>query len=82
MGHLSVLLGTDRGELFYLADAVYLLRALHEDRLPWRTHDDAQSLESMRQIREYASANPRTELVPCHDPEVWERFARRDEAPA
>jgi glyoxylase-like metal-dependent hydrolase (beta-lactamase superfamily II) len=74
-GHRSVLLRTTAGEVFYLADAVYTLRNLHDDVLPWRTHDDGASRASMERIRTYARDHPDTDLIPCHDPEVWDRVA-------
>lgn len=70
-GHVSVLLATPEGPLFYLADAVYTLRNLWEDALPWRTTDDEASLDSMAQIRAYARAHPDVPLIPTHDAAAW-----------
>ena len=75
VGHFSVLVETGKGPVFLLGDAVYTLRNLHEDRLPWRTASDQDSLASMRQLRAYAEAHPDVPLIPSHDPEVWDAFA-------
>jgi N-acyl homoserine lactone hydrolase len=74
-GHLSVLFAGDDGPVLYLADAVYTLRNLREDVLPWRTADDEASRRSLAEIRAYAEAHPGVPLVPTHDPEVWDRLA-------
>lgn len=71
VGHFSVLVETTKGPVFLLGDAVYTLRNLHEDRLPWRTASDQDSLASMRQLRAYAEGQPDVPLIPTHDPEVW-----------
>jgi N-acyl homoserine lactone hydrolase len=72
VGHFSVLVQTTKGPVFLLGDAVYTLRNLHEDRLPWRTASDQDSLDSMRQLRAYAEGHPDVPLIPSHDPEVWD----------
>jgi N-acyl homoserine lactone hydrolase len=74
-GHLSVLFAGDDGPVLYLADAVYTLRNLREDVLPWRTADDEASRRSLAEIRAYAEAHPDVPLVPTHDPKVWDRLA-------
>ena len=63
-----------RGAL--LGDAVYTLRNLREDVLPWRTADDDASLETMRELRAYAAAHPDVPLVPTHDAEAWGRLGQ------
>jgi N-acyl homoserine lactone hydrolase len=70
--HLSVLAETDRGPVFLLGDVVYTLRNLREDLLPWRTHDDDASLQSMAEVRAYARAHEDVRLVPTHDGDAWD----------
>jgi N-acyl homoserine lactone hydrolase len=77
VGHLSVLVQTRQGPVFLLGDAVYTLRNLQEDLLPWRTADDEASERSMRQLRAYARAHPHVPLIPTHDAEVWSRQPAR-----
>lgn len=72
VGHLSVLVETERGAVFVLGDAVYTLRNLHEDILPWRTADDDASSDSMRQLRAYAAKHPGVPLIPTHDAQAWD----------
>jgi glyoxylase-like metal-dependent hydrolase (beta-lactamase superfamily II) len=74
-GHFSVLV-EDR--VLLLGDAVYTLRNLHEDRLPWRTHSDEASRATMRELRAYAAAHPDVPLIPTHDAEVWERVGEAE----
>jgi glyoxylase-like metal-dependent hydrolase (beta-lactamase superfamily II) len=75
VGHLSVLVRTAEREVLIVGDALYTLRNLREDHLPWRTADDDRYRESMARIREYAGAHPDAELIPTHDAEVWDRIA-------
>ena len=79
-GHLSVLVATEDGPVFVLGDAVYTLRNLREDILPWRTFSDEASDASMRQIRAYARRHPEVPLIPTHDAGVW-REMLGDQAP-
>jgi N-acyl homoserine lactone hydrolase len=72
--HLSVLVQSGRGPVFLLGDAVYGLRNLDEDVLPWRTADDAVYAQTMKQLRAYRDANPETLLVPTHDAAQWRRL--------
>ena len=70
-GHLSVLVRTADGPVFVLADAVYTLRNLWEDILPWRTAGDEASERTMTELRAYARAHPDVPLIPTHDAGVW-----------
>lgn len=80
VGHMSVLVRTEPAPTFLLGDAVYTLRNLSDDILPWRTADDGDSRDSMRQLRAFAAAHPEVSLVPTHDAEVWDALARRGPA--
>lgn len=77
IGHLSVLVATDAGPAFVLGDAVYTLRNLREDLLPWRTANDDASRDTMRRLRAYAERHPEVPLIPTHDPDVWAAFGGR-----
>lgn len=74
-GHLSVLVRAAGRDVLIVGDALYTLRNLREDHLPWRTADDDLYRESMARIRQYADAHPDAELIPTHDVEVWDRIA-------
>ena len=76
-GHLSVLVETGDGPVFVLADAVYTLRNLWEDLLPWRTADDEASESTMAELRAYARAHPEVPLIPTHDAGVWAQLTPR-----
>jgi N-acyl homoserine lactone hydrolase len=75
VGHLSVLVEAEERPVFLLGDAVYTLRNLREDILPWRTASDEDSRATMRQLRAYAEAHPEVPLVPTHDAAVWDELA-------
>jgi len=36
-----------------------------------RTYDDELSCASLADVRRYAEAHPETQLIPCHDPDLW-----------
>jgi N-acyl homoserine lactone hydrolase len=73
--HLSVLVEGGDGPIFLLGDAVYTLRNLDEDVLPWRTADDDDSSRTMDQLRAYAESHPGVPLIPTHDADVWDQLA-------
>lgn len=72
--HLSVLVQTAHGAVFLLGDAVYTLRNLDENALPWRTADDATYHATMNALRAYRRECPGTLLVPTHDADAWDRL--------
>jgi N-acyl homoserine lactone hydrolase len=82
-GHMSVLVQTaDRGEVMIVGDAVYTLKSLREQIKPFRVANERRYLDSVRQLRAYAAANPDATLVPTHDPDAWREYAAADrEAP-
>ena len=81
VGHLSVLVEAEEGPAFLLGDAVYTLRNLREDILPWRTADDEASRRTMRQLRSYAERHPKVPLIPTHDADVWDQLAPQAAGP-
>jgi N-acyl homoserine lactone hydrolase len=75
-GHMSVLVRVaGRGEVLIVGDAVYTLESLRERILPFRTDDDERYLDSLRQLRAYADANPEAPLIPTHDAQAWREYA-------
>jgi N-acyl homoserine lactone hydrolase len=75
VGHLSVLVESVEGPIFVLGDAVYTLRHLSEDVLPWNTADDDVYLQTRSQLRAYARSHPQTTLIPTHDADAWNGMA-------
>lgn len=75
-GHMSVLLRVDGGEVLVVGDAVYTLRSLREEILPFLTWKDDRYLASLRELKAFADDKPDAVLVPSHDPDAWERAAR------
>lgn len=71
-GHVSVLVRLAGREALLVGDALYALRNLHEDILPWRTIDEATYRQSMSELRAYAAENPNALVIPTHDNDVWE----------
>ncbi len=71
-GHMSVLVRLSGREALLIGDAVYTLRNIREDVLPWRTIDDAVYRRSMGELRAYIEQNPGALVIPTHDDEVWE----------
>lgn len=71
-GHISVLVRLATGDALLAGDAIYTLRNLREDILPWRTVDDATYRQSMSEIRAYTAQHSNVLLMPTHDGEAWE----------
>jgi N-acyl homoserine lactone hydrolase len=77
-GHMSLLVQTaDQGEVLIVGDAVYTLKSLREQIKPFRMASERRYLDSVRQLRAYAAANPDATLVPTHDPDAWRMVAER-----
>jgi N-acyl homoserine lactone hydrolase len=75
-GHMSVLVRVaGRGEVLIVGDAVYTLESLREQIPPFRTDDEKRYLDSVRQLRAYAAANPGSPLIPTHDSQAWREYA-------
>jgi N-acyl homoserine lactone hydrolase len=71
-GHLSVLVNVaNRPMALLVGDAAYTLRGIEDGVLPMLTDDDERSRTSMRELRDFAHANPDAILVPTHDPDAW-----------
>jgi glyoxylase-like metal-dependent hydrolase (beta-lactamase superfamily II) len=71
VGHMSVLVRLAEREALLIGDAVYTLRNIHEDLLPWRTVDDGLYRNSMRALGAFIEQSPQALVIPTHDSEVW-----------
>jgi len=71
LGHLSVVLRTERGEVLVAGDAIYMRKTLDDTHLPYRTSDEHLFRRSLREIRQYATETPEALIVPGHDWEAW-----------
>jgi N-acyl homoserine lactone hydrolase len=80
-GHLSVLVQDSRGDVLLLGDAVYTLRNLDEDVLPWRTASDTLYARTLARLRAYRETCPGTLLVATHDADAWSRLRSRPRRP-
>ena len=77
VGHLSVLLRTERGTVLLAGDAAYTLQSIDEERLPLLTVDDERATASLRELRAFREAEPDAIVVPSHDPDAWRALADR-----
>lgn len=74
VGHISVLARLTEREALLIGDAVYALRNIREDVLPWRTVGDELYRASMSSLRAFIEENPEALVIPTHDGEVWEKL--------
>lgn len=71
-GHLSVLVETvDHGPVLLVGDAAYTRRSIDERILPLLTDDDNAAHATLDALHAYVRDNPRTPVVPTHDPDAW-----------
>lgn len=70
-GHMSLLLETAERPVLVVGDAVYRMRNLEHDILPFRTADEGRYQDSARQLRAYAQSTPEAVLIPTHDDQAW-----------
>jgi N-acyl homoserine lactone hydrolase len=71
LGHMSVVLRTERAEVLVAGDAIYLRKTLADTHLPYRTEDEHLFRRSLREIRQYATETPDALIVPGHDWDAW-----------
>ena len=72
LGHQSVLLALEGGELLLTADAAYTRRTIDEDLVPLFFEDEKLYLSSLAQIREHVKTAADRDVVICgHDAEHW-----------
>ena len=74
LGHLSVVLQTENGEVLVAGDAIFMHRTLEEDRLPLMVPDEHLFRRSLREIRQYRKETPDALIIPGHDWEAWQKL--------
>ncbi len=82
-GQIGVILNTQGGMYFLIADACWLSESYRRNILP---HPVAGLLFSSRQdyqttlekIHQMYKKNPEIKIIPSHCPEVWEQFTQKD----
>jgi N-acyl homoserine lactone hydrolase len=72
LGHMSVVVRTDGGEVLVAGDAIYLRRNLDEAHLPHRTEDDHLYHRSLREMQQYVRETPDAVVIPGHDWDAWQ----------
>src|SRR5918998_1513411 len=72
LGHMSVVVRTDGGEVLVAGDAIYLRRNLDEAHLPHRTEDDHLYQRSLREMQQYVRETPQAVVIPGHDWDAWQ----------
>ena len=76
LGHMSVVLRTESGEVLVAGDAIFMHRTLDDDHLPHLLADEHLFRRSLREIRQYGKETPgRARIIPGHD---WERLAEAE----
>jgi N-acyl homoserine lactone hydrolase len=69
---MSVLVRLSGREALLAGDAIYTMRNLRDDILPWRTAGEETHRRSMSELRAYTEENPGALVIPTHDEEVWQ----------
>lgn len=75
LGHTSFVLRLREREVLIAADAVYTLRTLNEDVLPYKMADEHQFRRSLKEIQRYRERTPGALIIPGHD---WDSFSALD----
>jgi glyoxylase-like metal-dependent hydrolase (beta-lactamase superfamily II) len=78
-GQMGLLAATDLGRLLLVADACLHSASIRDGRLPGRAvdliADDRRAVgPTIARLREFVRANPDVMVLPCHCPEVFERW--------
>ena len=71
---ISVVVRLPDREVLVAADAIYLLRTLEEEHLPYRMADEHLFRRSLREIRQYRKETPDALMIPGHDWEAWQEL--------
>jgi N-acyl homoserine lactone hydrolase len=74
IGHMSVVLQTESGEVLVAGDAIFMHRTLEDDHLPHMLADEHLFRRSLREIRQYRKETPEAEIIPGHDWEAWQKL--------
>src|SRR5215212_382305 len=74
LGHMSVVLRTESGEVLLAGDAIFMHRTLEDDHLPHLLADEHLFRRSLREIRQYRKETPDALIVPGHDWDAWQKL--------
>lgn len=74
IGHMSVVLQTQSGEVLVAGDAIFMDRTLEDDHLPHLLADEHLFRRSLREIRQYRKETPDAVIIPGHDWEAWQKL--------
>ena len=74
LGHMSVVLRTESGEVLVAGDAIFMHRTLADDHLPHLLADEHLFRRSLREIRQYVKETPDAVVIPGHDWEAWQKL--------
>ena len=71
LGHCSVAVATERGDVLLAADLAYTRSAVYGDAEPGMRAKPKVLRESLAQLRRHVKDRPDTLVIPGHDPEAW-----------
>ena len=74
LGHMSVVLQTESGEVLVAGDAIFLHRTLEDDHPPAMLPDEHLFRRSLRELRQYVKETPDALVIPGHDWEAWQKL--------
>ena len=74
LGHLSVVLQTESGEVLVAGDSMFMHRTLDDDHLPLMVTDEHLFRRSLREIRQYRKETPDALIIPGHDWDAWQKL--------
>jgi N-acyl homoserine lactone hydrolase len=74
-GHTSFVLRLRDREVLIACDAIYTMRTLEEDVLPYKMADEHQFRRSLKEIQRYRERTPGALIIPGHD---WDSFSALD----
>ncbi len=74
-GHTSYVLRLRDREVLVAADAIYTMRTLDEEVLPYKMADEHQFRRSLKEIQRYRERTPGALIIPGHD---WDSFSALD----
>jgi N-acyl homoserine lactone hydrolase len=74
LGHMSVVLQTESGEVLVAGDAIFMHKTLEDDHLPFLLPDEHLFRRSLREIRQYVKETPDALVIPGHDWEAWQQL--------
>jgi N-acyl homoserine lactone hydrolase len=74
LGHMSVVLQTESGEVLVAGDAIFMRRTLEDDHLPAMLADEHLFRRSLRELRQYVKETPDALVIPGHDWEAWQKL--------